>query len=305
MSYAAIIQELPPELQLTMLKLVETVEQNMRAQLAVRREDFDSLRAAVQELAAAQQRTEQRVEELAAAQQRTEQRVEELAAAQQRTEQRVEELAAAQQQASERLDRVEAAIERLTEAQTRTEERLNRVEAAIEQLIEAQTRTEEAIKQLVEHQNWMRPRQDKLMGAFLENQYRQKAPAYFGRLLRRARVVSFQEIEDNLESRLPDYDRNDLFLVDLLVQGRPHARPESPDVWLAVEVSVVVDREDVERAQRRAAILKRAGYTAIATVAGEQVTRGGEETAHAGRVLLIQDGKVQFWEEALAAALAE
>ena len=288
MSYAAIIQDLPPDLQLTMLKLVEAVEQNMRAQLAVRREDFDGLQTVVQELAEAQKRTELRVEELAEAQKRT--------------ELRVEELAEAQQQTGERLDRIEAAIERLIEAQARSEQRLDRVEAAIERLIEAQTRMEEAIKQLVEHQAWMRPRQDKLMEAFLESQYREKAQAYFGRFLRRVRVVSFQELEEDLESRLPEHERNDLLLLDLLVQGRPRARPEVPEVWLAIEVSVVVDREDVEQAQRRAAILKRAGYPAIPTVAGEQTTLGGEETARAGRVLLLQNGRIRFWEEALAEA---
>ena len=50
MSYASIIQRLPQELRPTMFELIETVEQNMRAQYAVRREDFDSLRASVQDL---------------------------------------------------------------------------------------------------------------------------------------------------------------------------------------------------------------------------------------------------------------
>jgi hypothetical protein len=79
-------------------------------------------------LAAAQKRTEEqlqslslRVEELAAAQKRTEERVEELAAAQKRTEERVEELAAAQKRTEERLDRIEARLDRV-------EERVNRIE---------------------------------------------------------------------------------------------------------------------------------------------------------------------------------
>ncbi|MCL4825944.1 MAG: hypothetical protein KJZ95_01175, partial [Caldilinea sp.] len=75
MTYTAIVQQMPDEIRMPMLELVETLQQDMRAQYAVRREDFDELRAAVLELAAAQKRTEQRVEELAAAQKRTEQRV--------------------------------------------------------------------------------------------------------------------------------------------------------------------------------------------------------------------------------------
>jgi hypothetical protein len=73
---------------------------------------------------------------------------------------------------------------------------------------------------------------------------------------------------------------------------------------LAVEASAVVDRNDVERAQRRAALLRRVGYRAIPTVAGEQTTAGAEEALCPGHVLLVQDGRPRFWETALAAVLA-
>lgn len=45
-------------LQMTMLELAEAMEQQLREQLAVRREDFIALSATVQELADAQARTE-------------------------------------------------------------------------------------------------------------------------------------------------------------------------------------------------------------------------------------------------------
>jgi len=64
------------------------------------------------------------VEELAQAQQRTEQRVEELAQAQQRTEQRVEELAQAQQRTEQRLNSLAQAVESLAQAQQHTDQRL-------------------------------------------------------------------------------------------------------------------------------------------------------------------------------------
>ncbi len=111
MGYAQIIQRLPEDTRLIMLELVESVEENLRQQLAVRREDFDHLQAsidqahqqseqrlsrletAVTELAEAQKRTELRVEELAEAQKRTELKVEELAEAQKRTEKEIQNLA--------------------------------------------------------------------------------------------------------------------------------------------------------------------------------------------------------------------
>jgi len=90
---------------------------------------FDRLETALADLAAAQQRTEERVEELAAAQQRTEERVEELAVAQKRTEERVEELAAAQQRTEER-------VEELAAAQQRTEEQVTQLAATQRGILE-------------------------------------------------------------------------------------------------------------------------------------------------------------------------
>ena len=292
----------------------------------------------LEELAAAQARTEARVEELAAAQARTEARVEELAAAQARTEARVEELAAAQARTEERLTRLEATVERLAEAQARTEERLTRLEATVERLAEAQARTEErltrleaTVERLAEAQARTEARVEELAaaqarteerlqnlitvvggmqntlaavkGRQLELTYREKAGAYFGPLLRRLRVLSPVEIEEDLETLLSPEEFRDLLAVDLLVSGQPRYRAEAPQVWLAVEVSATVDRRDVERALKRAALLQRAGLRAIPTVAGEEATLGAKEEAEAYKVLMLQDGRTFFWEEALAKVL--
>ena len=164
MSYiSAILEEFPQESQAGMLRFAEALEQSLREQLAVRREDVDALRSDIRDVAAAQQRTEERldrlegiVERLAAAQERTEQRldrlegiVERLAAAQERTEQRLEELAAAQQRTEERLDRLEGIVERLAAAQERTEQRLDRLEGIVERLADAQERTERELRSLI------------------------------------------------------------------------------------------------------------------------------------------------------------
>jgi hypothetical protein len=127
MPYAEIFEAFPEELRLPVARLVDA----LKADLDVRRTDFAALQGAVQELAAAQARTETRldrvvtaVEELAQAQKRTETRLEELAAAQARTETRLEELAAAQARTETRLDRVAAAVEELAQAQKRTQDEL-------------------------------------------------------------------------------------------------------------------------------------------------------------------------------------
>jgi chromosome segregation ATPase len=130
MGYAQIIQRLPEDTRLIMLELVESVEENLRQQLAVRREDFDHLQASIDQ---AHQQSEQRlsrletaVAELAEAQKRTELRVEELAEAQKRTELRVEELAEAQK-------RTELRVEELAEAQKRTEKEIQNLAKGLQE----------------------------------------------------------------------------------------------------------------------------------------------------------------------------
>ncbi|MEJ5348581.1 MAG: hypothetical protein WHS46_07815 [Desulfosoma sp.] len=121
-------------------------------------ERLDSLALKVEELAEAQKRTEARVEELAAAQKRTEERLEELAAAQKRTEQRLEELAAAQKKTEERLDSLALKVEELAEAQRRTE-------ARVEELAAAQKRTEERLEELAAAQKRTEERLEELAAA--------------------------------------------------------------------------------------------------------------------------------------------
>ena len=57
-------------------------------------------------------------------------------------------------------------------------------------------------------------------------------------------------------------------------------------------------------ARRRAALLSRASYRTIPVVAGERTILGAEEEAHQHKVVIMQDGHVFLWEEALQ-ALAE
>jgi ABC-type transporter Mla subunit MlaD len=180
MSYVSILQRLPPELQLPMVEVVEALRKDLRQELAVRREDFVELRAAVRELAEAQRQFEARAEarftrletalaKLAEAQRRTEQRldrleqvVQELAEAQKRTEQRVQELAEAQKRTEQRLDRLEQVVQELAEAQRRTEQRLDRLEQVVQELAEAQKRTEQQVQELAEAQKRTEQRLDRL-----------------------------------------------------------------------------------------------------------------------------------------------
>jgi hypothetical protein len=208
------------------------------------------------------------------------------------------------------MDRVEAALERLTEAQARTEKRVDqlaqaqtRTEERLDQLTQAQARTEEKLGDLIEVVSNMRDTQGALRGEVLELTYRRRVGTYFGPLLRRVRVVSPIEIEDDLEAHLSGDEFRDLLRVDLVVSGYPRHLADVPRVWIAVEISGVVDRHDVERAQRRASLLRKAAYPALPAVAGENITEGARTMAEEERVLLVLNGYTALWDQALKQAL--
>jgi hypothetical protein len=238
--------------------------------------EFEGLPEVVQALAEAQHRTEKGLQGVEAA-------VERLAEAQHLTEERLEALAEAQHRTEERLGA-------LAEAQHRTEERLERLEAAVERLTGALAKHTDIIGDL--------------RGRMLELDYERKAAAYFGPMLRRVRVYRHDVLADALELHLSPGELRDALLIDLVVQGSPRDHPELPEVLLAVEVSGVVDWEDVNRARRRAMLLQQAGYPVIPVVAGEKVTRGAEDEIQYHNVVLLQDGRISLWQEALEALSA-
>jgi hypothetical protein len=114
-------------------------------------------------------------------------------------------------------------------------------------------------------------------------------------------VVPPYTLRDTLEARLSEDEVEEVLRLDVLARGRARRLPQSPEVWFAVEVSSVVDRGDVERARRRADLLRKAGLQAIPAVAGEQLTEGALAAAAEAPVVVTQDGRSQGWNEALAA----
>lgn len=257
-------------------------------------EDFRTLPAIVRELAEAQRRTEQRLEVLT-------ERVNELAEAQRRTEQRLDVLTERVSELAEAQRRTDERFAEMVEAQRHTDQRLA-------ELAEAQRHTEQRMAELAESQRRFEVSMDRfevklgrLQGDSLEIRYRLNAAAIFGRWLRRTEVVGGNELVDRAEGQLTPDDLDELLLTDLVVRGRVARRPSRPEVWLAVEISAVVDREDVARAVRRAELLRLAGLPGVPVVAGEGATEGGWDDARACGVALLQDGTARFWDDALAA----
>ena len=224
-----------------------------------------------------------------------------------RIEAALDRLAEAQVRTEERVGHLETAVEALAEAQRCTEERLGRLETAVEALAEAQRRTEERVGALAEAQRRTEERLNSLVdtvgrlrGDVFELKYRDRVDVYFGPLLRRVKFVQKRSLEDLLESQLTHEELLDVLRLDLLVGGQPRRREPRKDALLAVEVSAVIDRNDVERARRRCELLRKAGLEVIPAVAGEDLTRGAEESAAKQCVAVIRDGTTAGWEEALA-----
>lgn len=132
------------------------------------------------------------------------------------------------------------------------------------------------------------------VGGLLEIKYRQHPYGYFGGILRRARWVAGDELEDLLESavqmgRLTAKEIQVLRMTDVIVRGLREGRT----VWLTVEVSGTIDRDDIQRALERAALLARCvPDEVLPVVAGINCPEEVREGALRVGVWVVQDGQV-------------
>ncbi|RMG48409.1 MAG: hypothetical protein D6723_15185, partial [Acidobacteria bacterium] len=192
----------------------------------------------------------------------------------------------------ERLAGVEERLER-------AEERLAGVEEQIRQLVEVARRHEERLARLELISERLVDRVGLLYGRDLQRRYEQRPGAYMGRWLWPVSAVAPETLREALEARLSESEVEEVMRVDVLLRGQMRRRPDRPEVWVVMEVSAVIDRTDVERARRRAALLQQAGYRAIAAVAGERLTEGAEQRIGEAPIIVLLDGRAHGWERVL------
>jgi predicted nucleic acid-binding Zn-ribbon protein len=245
----------------------------------------DRVEAQIEALTQRMERVEAQIEALTQRMERVEAQIEALTARMERVEAQIEAL-------TQRMERVEAQIEALTKRMERVEDRLGSVEERVGSL-------EERVGSVEDELVRVRNRLDELTGKALEQYYRERAPAIFGRRLRRVRAMAIGQLAELIIERLPGPEGDDLFEADLVVSGRL-STAEQPEVWVVIEVSATVDRFDVERAVRRATALRQLHPLVLPGVAGVRLTEGGRELASEAGVIVITDGKVTGWEAALA-----
>jgi hypothetical protein len=178
----------------------------------------------------------------------------------------------------------------LAEGQSRLTEAQSRLEGRVSELAEAQSRTEAKVSELavalgsltntVER---LSIRTDAVVGRTFELQFRDRLSSYLGRFLRRSKLLRNDEVLDAIESVLDSEECDEVLRVDAIASGLVDGVPSH----VVVEVSSTGDTDDVVRAERRAAILRKAGMVAIPVVACEAISR---ETA-----LFAQARGVRVW----------
>jgi uncharacterized coiled-coil protein SlyX len=200
------------------------------------------------------------------------------------------------------LTRLEQSIAELTAAQKGSEERLTRLEQSIAELVKIVQQHEERLDMLTERVDRIEIRLAKVDGRTLELEYERKAGGFFGRILKNPQVVNLGDWEEKLSPPLTEEEFAEIWRTDLILRGelrttsKDHPKREA---WLAIEISVLVDIEDVERAVRRAELLRKANLLALPAVAGEDITERSLQMAEGRGVILVKDGSIRFIEQAL------
>ena len=278
---------------------------------ALRRETEDRLDRVAAALERTGQEFDRRIAELTA---RLDRYAEERAEAERRIDQRFAELAEERAEAERRIDqrfaelatRLDRYAEERAEAERRTDQRFaelaTRLDRYAEERAEAERRTDqrfaeigERIDQLSQVTSTHADDIGTLKGWYLESRYRERPYAYLGRLIRRARLYTDDELLKLLDPAvergvITEDDADEVRLADLVVRGR--RRDDGTEVYLVMEVSWGVGLSDLERAVRRAHILSRVVAPVLPVVAGDGVTAEAGSRCSAEGVWLLLNGRV-------------
>jgi hypothetical protein len=226
--------------------------------------------------------------------------------------QEVRSVAERQERMEKRLDQIEQRQERMEKRQEQMEQRMERMEKRQERMEQRQERMEQRLERMEERQDRMEQRQDRmerrlqrletdvghLKGTVKEITYRTNFLGYFGFWVLSAEDPwrrLWEKIEEALqEGMLTQDELTDLRSADLLWLGvLRRGKFAGQEVLIVAEFSWTVQREDVERALRRASLARKAGFWSLPLVAGtEWESAELKNEAIAKGVVCVENGRV-------------
>ncbi|MEJ5252425.1 MAG: hypothetical protein HPY54_09030 [Chthonomonadetes bacterium] len=222
--------------------------------------------------------------------------VRELAEAQKQTDKRLDRTAAILEQLTQRVDTLAEKVNQLTIRLDELTERVNQLTIRLDELTERVDQLTQRVDALVTWANRITDDIGKLKQWALEHLYASRAPAFFGKLVRRTHALSAEELDHLLEEALESgkitpQERDDLLDTDLVVRGRWHEDGEP--VYLVVEISWGIGLDDTRRALRRAQTIAKIGTRTVPVVAGERATEDAIAEAHEFGVWQVLDARIE------------
>ena len=216
---------------------------------------------------------------------------------------RLEEIAASSNERLTRLEEIAARSEqrltKLEEIAASTNERLTRLEEIAASTNERVTRTDERVSNLEADNRRIHGQLGRLLGAEAERRLQGHLDVVLSQRMRLRRAVTLKSIIANIDRGLADLleDAEDqqiitpeqnihVRLLDVIL--RAIDRATAAPVYIAVEISLTLHQEDIDRAAERAAILEKAtGVAAKAVVVSGRVPPPQETQAAAAGVSII------------------
>ena len=264
------------------------------------RSDVHDLRVAMTALADQQKLTSaslsdlsHTVADLAEQQKLTSAEVRDLAEQQKLTTAEVRDLAEQQKLTSAEVRNL-AEQQKLTSAEVRDlAEQQKLTSAEVRDLAEQQKLTSAEVRDLADTVRTLHIRTDKTAGWALEWVVGNHLPAYVGRHIKRCRVVGPMDVIESLEDRpairdLSVEELDQLRRADLIATGTI----DGDTIYLVGEVSFTADNDDVLRAARRAAVLRKVGERTQPFVACDAIAPISAELARREEVWVIVEGRL-------------
>ncbi len=183
-------------------------------------------------------------------------------------------------------------FEELLKRVDRLEKRVEKIEQDVAVLKQDVAVLKQDVAVLKQDMAYMKGEFGRFKGRDLERTIRERYYAYFGRVLKGARVINMEGLIPTLEDyedkgEITEEQKDGVLNLDLIVSGR--SKSLQKEVILAVEVSYSLYEDDIERACDRANVLARVlQREVIPTVVACQIKEDTERLADEKGVLLIK-----------------